>query len=49
MRIEHDIDPAERQNYSEAAVLLPVEAAGFEVVAKEIFLPVQNLYICRPK
>jgi predicted methyltransferase len=49
MNIEHEMDPSEMKKYSEEAVVAPVEAAGFEIVAKETFLPVQNLYICQPK
>ena len=49
MSIEDDMSPSDMEKFSEEAVLVPLEAAGFEIVAKETFLPVQNLYICQPK
>jgi hypothetical protein len=49
MNIEQEMDPPEKEKYSEEAVVAPAEDAGFEIVAKETFLPVQNLYICQPK
>jgi hypothetical protein len=49
MNIENDMNRPDIEELSEAAVLVPLEAAGFETVAKETCLPAQNLYICRPK
>ena len=49
MNIEADLIASDKKKFSEDAIVVPVEAAGFEIVAKETFLPVQNLYICQPK
>lgn len=49
MKIEHpDMSAKDSQIYSKEYLLERVKTAGYDVLRIETFLPVQNIYICRP-
>jgi ubiquinone/menaquinone biosynthesis C-methylase UbiE len=42
-------DPEDRAKYSQQTTLRMIGEAGLDVLRTETFLPVQNIYICRPR
>jgi hypothetical protein len=48
MSVETEMSPSDRDLYSKDKVLKTMEEAGWEVVNIEDFLPVQNIFVCRP-
>jgi ubiquinone/menaquinone biosynthesis C-methylase UbiE len=48
MDVEIDLSPSDEKIYARETVLRQVESAGYEVERIETFLPVQNIFICKP-
>jgi hypothetical protein len=49
MSLEIELSPSDLDLYSKEKVLKTMEDADYDVVGIETFLPVQNVFICKPK
>lgn len=49
MSVEIELSPSDLNLYSKEKLLKTMEDAGYEIVRIESFLPLQNIYICRPR
>jgi ubiquinone/menaquinone biosynthesis C-methylase UbiE len=48
MNAEVDLSPSDKVLYAKETVLKQIEAADYEVERTETFLPMQNIYVCKP-